>query len=132
MLVGLLSGLIVSAAPFPRLMLTAHIQFLVNGMVSVFAGLLLRTGLAIVRRPAGLLVVWAHVSVWAVCLSEVAAAWWGAKNALPLAAGLAAAPGAASWQESANPRATWDRALNGSFFGAATMPRSNAPSRPLP
>jgi hypothetical protein len=30
MFVGLLSGLVVSAAPFPRLMLTAHIQFLLT------------------------------------------------------------------------------------------------------
>ena len=100
MLVGLVSGLAVNAAPFPRLMLTAHIQFLVNGMVSVFAGLLFWTGLAIVRRPAGLFIVGARVSTWLVCLSEVAAAWWGARNALPIAASLAAAPGATSWQES--------------------------------
>jgi hydroxylaminobenzene mutase len=44
-LAGLLCGLTIGAAPYPRLMLTAHIQFLVNGMMSVFAGLMLKTSL---------------------------------------------------------------------------------------
>jgi len=99
-LVGLLSGLAVAAAPYPRLMLTAHIQFLVNGMVSVFAGLMLKTFLSIVGRRSATLIVWAHVSAWAVCFSEVAAAVWGANKALPIAAAQAGASGAAPWQES--------------------------------
>jgi hydroxylaminobenzene mutase len=100
MLAGLLCGLGVAAAPYPRLMLTAHIQFLVNGMVSVFAALLLRTSLAIVGQRSGWLIVWAHVSLWAICLSEVLAAITGAKTTLPIAAAQAGAPGAAPWQES--------------------------------
>ncbi len=99
-LVGLLSGLAVAAAPYPRLMLTAHIQFLVNGMMSVFAGLMLKTLLSIVGRRSATLIVWAHVSAWAVCFSEVAAAVWGANKTLPIAAAQAGAPGAAAWQES--------------------------------
>jgi hypothetical protein len=42
----------------------------------------------------------AHVSAWAVCFSEVGAAFWGAAKALPIAAAQAGAPGAAPWQES--------------------------------
>jgi hydroxylaminobenzene mutase len=99
-LAGLLSGLTVGAAPYPRLMLTAHIQFLVNGMMSVFAGLMLKTSLSIVSRRSGTLIVWGHISAWAVCFSEVAAALWGANKALPIAAAQAGAPGAAPWQES--------------------------------
>lgn len=99
-LVGLLCGLAVAAAPYPRLMLTAHIQFLVNGMVSVFAGLLLKTSLSVVGRRSATLIVWAHISAWAVCFSEVAAAFWGANKTLKIAAIQAGAPGAAKWQES--------------------------------
>jgi len=99
-LAGLLCGLTISAAPYPRLMLTAHIQFLVNGMVSVFAGLLLTTSLSIVGRRSGMLIVWGHISAWAVCFSEVAAAVWGTNKALPIAAAQAGASGAAPWQES--------------------------------
>jgi len=99
-LVGLLSGMAVAAAPYPRLMLTAHIQFLVNGMVSVFAGIMLKTFLSVAGRRGATLIVWAHVSAWAVCFSEAAAAFWGANKALPIAAAQAGAPGAASWQES--------------------------------
>ena len=99
-LAGLLCGLTVSAVPYPRLMLTAHIQFLVNGMMSVFAGLMLKTSLSIVGRGSGMLIVWGHVSAWAVCFSEVAGAIWGANKALPIAAAQAGASGAAPWQES--------------------------------
>jgi len=99
MLTGLLVGVTVFAAPYPRLMLTAHIQFLVNGMVSVFAALLLKTSLSIVGRRSGRLIVWGHVLAWAVCVSEVGAAVWGANRALPIAAAQAGASGAAPWQE---------------------------------
>ena len=98
-LTGLLVGLAVPAAPFPRLMLTAHIQFVVNGMLSVFAGLVLRTGLSVVGPRAATFVVWAHVAAWLVCVSEIGAAFWGANQALPIAAGQAGAPGAKGWQE---------------------------------
>jgi hydroxylaminobenzene mutase len=100
MLVGLLCGLTISAAPYPRLMLTAHVQFLVNGMVSVLAGLMLKTSLSTVGRRSGLVIVWGHVLAWAVCLSEVAGAIWGTTKTLPIAAAQAGALGAAPWQES--------------------------------
>jgi hypothetical protein len=58
MLVGLLCGLGVAVAPYPRLMPTAHIQFLVNGMMSIFAALLLRTSLAILGPWTGWLIPW--------------------------------------------------------------------------
>lgn len=98
-LAGLLCGLVIPAADYPRLMLTAHIQFLVNGMISLFAGMMLKTSLAVVGRWGGTVVVVAHVSAWAVCLSEIAAAFWGANKTLPIAAGQAGATGAAPWQE---------------------------------
>jgi (hydroxyamino)benzene mutase len=99
MLAGLLLGLAIAPAPYPRLMLTAHIQFLVNGMMSVFAGLLLRASLSVVGQASGRLILIGHVSTWAVCLSEVAGAIWGTSKALPIAAGQAGAAGGASWQE---------------------------------
>ena len=36
---------------------------------------------------------------WLMALSEVANAWWGANQMLPVAAGQAGAAGAAPWQE---------------------------------
>lgn len=99
MLAGLLLGLAIAPAPYPRLMLTAHIQFLVNGMMSVLAGLLLATSLSVVGRLGGRLILLGHVLLWAVCLSEVAGAIWGTSKALPIAAGQAGAAGGASWQE---------------------------------
>lgn len=36
---------------------------------------------------------------WLMALSEVANAWWGANQMLPVAAGQAGAAGSAPWQE---------------------------------
>ncbi len=99
MLVGLLVGLTIPLAPFPRLMLSAHISFLLSGLLSVIAGLLIKTSMAQVCDRAGTVIVVAHVSNWALAVSAVAGACWGATKALPLAGAQAGAPGAAAWQE---------------------------------
>jgi (hydroxyamino)benzene mutase len=98
-LTGFICGLVIPAAPYPRLMLTAHIQFVVNGMISLLAGLMLRTSLSIAGKRAAAAIVWAHFSAWFLCFSEVGAAIWGARKTLPIAAAEAGASGAARWQE---------------------------------
>jgi len=98
-LVGLLWGLAVPHTPYPRLALGAHIQLETNGLLFiVLASLLLalphRVGLASVRVM--LVSVWL---TWAMALSEVANAWWGTTQMLPIAAAQAGATGGAAWQE---------------------------------
>src|SRR5690242_17876547 len=76
-LVGLVWGLVVPHTPFPRLALTAHIQFLTNGLLFVvLACLLLKFTHAVGPRSLWVMVaaVWL---TWLMALSEVANAWWG-------------------------------------------------------
>lgn len=100
MLAGLFAGALIPVVPYPRLMLSAHnAGFTVSGMLSLVAAFLLHSSLSsIPRRTAGV-VIWGHVALWALSLSEVAAAFWGTSKAIPLAAGEAGAPGGAQWQE---------------------------------
>ncbi len=98
-LVGLVWGLVVPNTPYPRLALGAHIQFVTNGMLFIALATLLlavphRVGRTSVRVM--LLAVWL---TWAMALSEVANAWWGTTQMLPLAAAQAGASGGAAWQE---------------------------------
>ena len=98
-LVGLVWGLVVPNTPYPRLALGAHIQFVTNGMLFIALATLLlavphRVGRTSVRVM--LLAVWL---TWAMALSEVANAWWGTTQMLPLAAAQAGATGGAPWQE---------------------------------
>jgi hydroxylaminobenzene mutase len=98
-LVGLVWGLIVPTTPYPRLALTAHIQFESNGVLFiVLAAILLtlphRVGPRSMRVMA--LAVWL---TWAMVLSEVANAWWGTTEMLPIAASQAGATGGEPWQE---------------------------------
>ena len=98
-LAGLLWGLVVPATPFPRLALGAHIQFMVNGMLFVImATMLIALPNAVGSRSLRLMVIAAWLT-WAMALSEVANAWWGTQQTLPIAAAQAGATGAAPWQE---------------------------------
>ena len=98
-LAGLLWGFAPSLTPYPRLAVGAHIQFETNGLLFVVLGILLLK----LPHSAGDKAVWVIVVsawlTWLMALSEVANAWWGANQMLPVAAGLAGAAGAAPWQE---------------------------------
>lgn len=97
--VGLVWGLIVPQTPFPRLALTAHIQFLTNGLLLiVLASLLLKFQHRVGSRSVAAMVLAAWLT-WAMALSEVANSWWGTAGILPIAAAQAGATGGAPWQE---------------------------------
>jgi hydroxylaminobenzene mutase len=98
-LAGLLWGFVIPATPFPRLALTAHIEFTSNGVLFAVLAILLLTlshnvGLRSVRVMQ--LAAWL---TWLMLASEVANAWWGTRQTLPLAAAQAGTTGAAPWQE---------------------------------
>jgi len=100
MLAGLICGALVPVTPYPRLMLSAHnAGFTVSGTLSILAALLLNSALSSIPLRAASVVIWAHVALWILSFSEVAAAFWGTNQALPLAGAEAGAPGGAPWQE---------------------------------
>lgn len=98
-LAGLLWGFGPPLTPYPRLAVGAHIQFEMNGLLFAVLGILL---LQLPHRVGGK-AVWVMVAsawlTWLMALSEVANAWWGASQILPIAAKQAGAAGAAPWQE---------------------------------
>ena len=98
-LAGLVWGLIVPATPHPRLALGAHIQLVSNGMLFTILAVVMLT----LPHRVGLRSVWVMLLAawltWSMALSEVANAWWGTAQMLPIAAGQAGVTGAAPWQE---------------------------------
>jgi hydroxylaminobenzene mutase len=98
-LVGLVWGLVVPNTPYPRLALGAHIQFETNGLLFiVLATLLLALPHRVGRLSVQVMLLAAWLT-WAMALSEVANAWWGTNQMLPIAAAQAGATGGAPWQE---------------------------------
>ena len=98
-LAGLVWGLVIPGTPFPRLALGAHIQFVTNGLLFM----LLATVLLALPHRVGIRSIWAMVVAawltWGMAVSEVANAWWGTTQMLPISASQAGAVGADSWQE---------------------------------
>ncbi|KAF2476008.1 uncharacterized protein BDR25DRAFT_212127 [Lindgomyces ingoldianus] len=101
---GLWVGFIIPLTPFPRLALTAHIQFMVEGCMVGIIGLILNTTFqpTSTRKGGGneggkrlvdemgkwkqALVYWSCVSVWMTVGSEFVNAWWGTREVLGIAA----------------------------------------------
>lgn len=98
-LAGLVWGFFVPATPYPRLALTAHIEFGLNGLLFIAMAVSLLT----LRHKVGIksirIMMVAAWLTWALVLSEVASAWWGTNQILPLAAKQAGAAGGEPWQE---------------------------------
>ncbi|WP_156891644.1 hypothetical protein [Nevskia ramosa] len=98
-LVGLVWGLVVPHTPFPRLALGAHIQLVTNGMLFIAMALLLLAVPNNVGVRSASVMLGAACLTWIMALTEVANAWWGTSQILPLAAQQAGATGGAIWQE---------------------------------
>jgi len=96
---GLIWGFAPPLTPYPRLALGAHLQFETNGLLFVVLGiLLLKLPHRVGDKAVAVIVVSAWLT-WLMALSEVANAWWGSSQMLPIAAKQAGAAGAAPWQE---------------------------------
>src|SRR5258706_11873887 len=82
---GLVWGFVVPLTPYPGLALTAHIQFMSNGvLIIVMAGLLLTLPHRVGPRAVGVMLAAAWLT-WAMALTEVANAWWGTNQMLQIA-----------------------------------------------
>jgi hydroxylaminobenzene mutase len=100
MLIGLVWGLVVPAAPFPRLALGAHIQLTTHGLMFLVGGLVIPHLLLGSNGIASRILIAAPRLTWLVMLSEMANGWWGTAKTLPIAAAQAGATGGTPWQES--------------------------------
>lgn len=98
-LAGLAWGLVVPHTPYPRLALTAHVQFESNGMLIIILAILLISLPHRVGKKSALVMLLAAWLTWTMALSEVANSWWGTNQILPIAARQAGATGGAAWQE---------------------------------
>jgi hydroxylaminobenzene mutase len=98
-LVGLLWGLVVPHTPYPRLALSAHIQFEQSGMLFLIVAILLFKLPHSVGRKSMYVILISVWLTWVMALSEAANAWWGTTKMLPIAAYQAGAMGGAPWQE---------------------------------
>lgn len=96
---GLVVGVAVPEVPHPRLGLVAHIQMTSNGVLFIVIALLLLTLPNNIGPRSALAILGSACLTWLMGFSQVANAWWGTKDILPIAAQQAGATGGAAWQE---------------------------------
>lgn len=97
--VGLVWGLAVPNTPYPRLALSAHIQYEVSGMLWILVALLIlkvENTLGFKSLIIQTVVVWL---TWPMLLAATANSWWGTLDMLPIAGQQAGATGGEPWQE---------------------------------
>lgn len=98
-LVGLVWGLGVPHAPFPRIALSAHIQFELNGLLFVVLSLVVLRALPMLGRISCVALQATAWLAWPMLVSAVGNAWWGTSQMMPIAASQAGATGGEAWQE---------------------------------
>jgi (hydroxyamino)benzene mutase len=98
-LVGLVWGFFVPATPYPRLALTAHIQLTGNGVLFMALSIAVLTLPNRVGSKSLVVMLIAAWLTWVMALSQIANAWWGTNQMLPIAAAQAGATGGEPWQE---------------------------------
>ena len=96
---GLLWGVAIPHTPFPRLALSAHIQFLTSGIIySLMSILLLTLPHRVGPRSTVIMLISVYLT-WLMAISEAFNSFWGTKQILPIVAAQAGATGGAPWQE---------------------------------
>ena len=73
---GLAWGPFIPQTPFPRIALSAHLNFLQHGLLSIAAGILLRH-MKDLSEWQVLLVAVPHYYLWIVNIAMIGNAWWG-------------------------------------------------------
>ena len=98
-LAGLIWGLAIPQTPFPRIALSAHIQYEVNGLLFIVLALVLIGAKPTIHGFSCRTLQIAAWLTWPMLLAATANAWWGTNQMLPIAAQQAGASGGAAWQE---------------------------------
>src|SRR4051812_110239 len=96
---GLLWGVAIPHTPFPRLALSAHIQFLTSGIIYLLMSILLFTLPHRVGPRSTIVMLISVWLTWSMAMSEAFNAFWGTHDILPIVAAQARATGGTAWQE---------------------------------
>ena len=81
---GFTFGIFIPTTKFPRMGLATHINILQHGLLSIAAGLILRSELVKLEDWQVWLVVGAHFYSWFVNSVTACNAWWGASKTMPI------------------------------------------------
>ena len=87
---GFVFGMFVHSTKYPRIALSAHINILQHGLLSIAAGLILRTEAVKLDEWQVWVVFVAHLYSWFVNFVSACNAWWGASKTTPIVSFLMA------------------------------------------
>lgn len=81
---SLLWGLAIPNSRYPRIALSAHLNLLQHGFLTLAAGLLLKTELVTLEGWQVNMVAIPHYLIWYVDFINICNCWWGTNRALKL------------------------------------------------
>lgn len=81
---SLVWGLAISNSRYPRIALSAHLNLLQHGILTLAAGLLLKTELVTLEGWQINMVVIPHYLIWYVDFINICNSWWGTNRMLKL------------------------------------------------
>jgi hypothetical protein len=81
---GFIWGTLIPLPPYPRIALSAHLNIIQHGLLSIAAGLIARDGAAQLSDWQIQLVAWAHFGLWALDIIGAANSWWGTNKAFTI------------------------------------------------
>lgn len=77
-------GIFIPATKFPRIALATHVNLILHGLLSIAAGLVLRSGAVELEEWQVWLVAGAHFYSWVVNSVTACNAFWGASKTMPI------------------------------------------------
>ena len=81
---SLVWGLAISNSRYPRIALSAHLNLLQHGFLTIAAGMLLKTEMVKLEGWQVNMVVIPHYLIWYLDFMNVCNTWWGASRTLKL------------------------------------------------
>ena len=81
---GFIWGTLIPIPPYPRIALSAHMNLIQYGLLSIAAGLIAREGAGYYSDWQMWVITGAHFGLWPLAIVMVLNSWWGTNRALTM------------------------------------------------
>jgi hydroxylaminobenzene mutase len=81
---GFIWGVLIPFPPYPRIALSAHMNIIQHGLLSIAAGYIIQDGLAHYSNWQLYIISGAHFGLWALDIISLVNSWWGTNRSFKM------------------------------------------------